>query len=141
MKALSIILSTILLSCQLTPLEEVEPPVVKYTTLQIQNKITLFPITEFIDGSLWEAQVYCFCGKNLIESEIAPVPTGTTSLKINLPADCESVKVSWKFAPIKSKYYFGAANCRRYSTGQQKVKKESNTLLIVDQNWSVFPEF
>lgn len=140
MKALSIILLVILSSCQLAPLNEVESAV-KHTTLQIQNKVTLYPVTEYIDGSLWEVQLYCFSGKSLVVYEIDPVPTGSTSLEFPLPDNCETVKVSWKFAPIKSQYYFGVANCRRYSEGQKTVTKNSNTLLIVDRDWSATPNF
>ena len=140
MKTLSIILLVILSSCQLIPQEEVDSPVGKHTTLQIQNKITLFPITEFIDGSLWEVKLYCFCGDTLVVYDVNPVLTGTTSVGFIIPDDCESVKVSWQFAPIKSKYYFGVANCRQYSEGQKTVTKNSNTLLIVDRDWSATPD-
>lgn len=141
MKRLSLIVLVILCSCRLIPQEEIESPVVKNTTLQIHNKITLFPVTEFIDGSLWETEVYCFCGKTLEILEIEPVPSGTTTLELLIPDNCEKVKVSWKFAPIKSLYYFGVANCRRYSDGYQAVTKYSNTLLVVDQYWSAIPGF
>ena len=141
MRTLSFLILVILSSCQLIPQEEVESPVVKLTTLQIQNKITLFPVIEFIDGSLWEAQVYCFYGKELKVYEIDPVPTGTTSLELIIPDNCEKVKVSWKFAPIKSQYYLGVANCRRYSDGYQTITKYSNTLLTVDRDWSAIPGF
>lgn len=135
MKIPSFILLVILSSCELIHQDDVESPAVKRTTLQIQNKITLFPKTEFIDGSLWEVEVNCFMRDTLVVYEISPVLTGTTSKELIIPNDCERVKVSWKFAPIKSQYYFGVANCRRYSDGLQTVTKYSKTLLILDQNW------
>lgn len=138
---LLLILFVLFCTCQLIPQEEIESAAVKRTTMQIQNKVTLFPVTEYIDGSLWEVQVYCFNEKSVVVNEIAPVPTGTTSVEFIIPDDCESVKVSWKFAPVKSQYYFGVANCRRYSGGKQTVKKNSNTLLIVDKDWSAIPGF
>jgi hypothetical protein len=142
MKSLSLILLVIFSSCLLIPSEEVKSPVIKNTTtLQIQNKITLFPKIEYIDGSLWEVQINCFCGETLVVYEISPVLTGTTSPRHIIPDSCDKVNVSWKFAPIKSQYYSGVANCRRYLEGQQTVIKDSNTLLIVDQNWSATPGF
>src|SRR5665647_2496036 len=96
MKRLSLILLVIFSSCLLVPPDEEKSPVNKNTTLQIQNKITLFPKIEYIDGSLWEVQLNCFCGDTLFVYEIDPVLTGTISPKQIIPDSCERVNISWK---------------------------------------------
>ena len=104
------------------------------TTFQISNNLELYPRVELIDGSLWEVAIYYYIGDNIVKVDsISPVLTGEISAKIEVSSNYEKLKFSFQFAPKKSQYYFGCANCRRYSENFTIfLKGENNVIEIHD---------
>jgi|WetSurMetagenome_2_1015567.scaffolds.fasta_scaffold159919_2 hypothetical protein len=104
------------------------------TTYQISDNLQFHPPVEFIDGSLWEVVVFYYIGNDMVGIDsISPVLTGNISAKIKVPSTYEKIKYSFQLAPKKSQYYFGCANCRRYSENFIfLVKGENNIIEIHD---------
>lgn len=102
------------------------------TTFQISNNLKLYPPVEFIDGSLWEVIVYYYIGQNIVKIDsLSPILTGEISSKIEIPSIYEKLKFSFQLAPKKSQYYFGCANCRRYSENFTLLEKNKNTVVEI----------
>jgi hypothetical protein len=102
------------------------------TTFQISNNLKLYPPVEFIDGSLWEVVVYYYIGQDIVKVDsLSPVHTGEISSKIEIPSIYEKLKFSFQFAPKKSQYYFGCANCRRYSENFTFLEKNKNIIIEI----------
>lgn len=110
-------------------------------TYQIQNGWTLFPITEYIDGSLWEVQVL-FLNKNQLigVDTIHKVPLmnnsgiyGTSEI-YNVIPNCDVIKISWVFAPKESIYYKNIFNIRRYITEDFIPIKNANIIISISPN-------
>lgn len=102
------------------------------TTFQVSNNLELSPPVELIDGSLWEVVVYYYIGDNLVKMDsISPVLTGEISAKKEISSDYEKLKFSFQFAPKKSQYYFGYANCRRYSENFTFLRKGENNVIEI----------
>jgi hypothetical protein len=102
------------------------------TTYQISNNLNLYPPEEFIDGSLWEIIIYYFIGNEIVKIDsIEPVLTGEISSKIIIPSSYQKLKFSFQFAPKKSLYYLGCANCRRYSENFTLIEKGKNTIIEI----------
>lgn len=102
------------------------------TTFQISNNLKLYPPVEFIDGSLWEVIVYYYIGQNIVKIDsLSPILTGEISSKIEIPSIYEKLKFSFQLAPKKSQYYFGCANCRRYSENFTLLEKNKNMVVEI----------
>lgn len=102
------------------------------TTFQISNNLKLYPPVEFIDGSLWEVIVYYYIGQNIVKIDsLSPILTGEISSKIEILSIYEKLKFSFQLAPKKSQYYFGCANCRRYSENFTLLEKNKNTVVEI----------
>lgn len=87
---------------------------------------------EFIDGSLWEVIVYYYIGQNIVKIDsLSPILTGEISSKIEILSIYEKLKFSFQLAPKKSQYYFGCANCRRYSENFTLLEKNKNTVVEI----------
>ena len=108
------------------------------TTFQISNNLKLYPPVEFIDGSLWEVMVYYYIGKDVVKVDsINPILTDEISAKIEIPSKYEKIKFSFQLAPKKSQYYFGVANCRRYSENFINLDKGKNVVVEINDLSSI----
>jgi hypothetical protein len=102
------------------------------TTFQLSNNLELFPKVELIDGSLWEVTIYYYIGNNLVKMDtISPVLTGEISAKKEISSDFDKLKFSFQLAPKKSQFYFGCANCRRYSKDFTILQKGENNVIEI----------
>jgi hypothetical protein len=102
------------------------------TTYQISNNLKLYPPEEFIDGSLWEVIIYYFIENEIVKVDsIEPVLTGEMSPKIKIASSYQKLKFSFQFAPRKSLYYLGCANCRRYSGNFTFIEKGKNIIIEI----------
>lgn len=131
-KSVFALLIILCVSCDeiLIPTESL--PAESPTTFQISNNLKLYPPVEFIDGSLWEVVVYYYIGKDIIKIDsISPVLADEISAKIEIPSKYEKMKFSFQLAPKKSQYYFGVANCRRYSENFVLLEKGKNVLIEI----------
>jgi hypothetical protein len=107
-------------------------PTETLTTYQISNNLKLYPPVEFIDGSLWEVIIYYFIGNEIVKVDsINPILTGELSSKIKISSNYEKMKFSFQLAPKKSQYYFGMANCRRYSENFILIEKGKNIIIEI----------
>jgi len=103
------------------------------TTIQISNNLHLYPAEEFIDGSLWDVIVYYYVGTEMVKSDsIGDVLTGSISEKILIDSKFTKLKFSFQFAPKKSIYFFGVANCRRFSSFINLEVNQNNAIEIHD---------
>lgn len=133
-KSIFVLLMIFCISCDeiLIPNESLQtksPASEPVTTYQILNNLKLYPNVEFVDGSLWEVVVYYYIGENIVEVDsINPILTSEISEKIEVQSNYEKIKFSFKLAPMKSQYYFGIANCRRYSEKFILLEKGKNSI-------------
>jgi len=108
------------------------------TTFQISNNLELSPKLDLIDGSLWEVVIYYYIGDNLVNMDsLSPVLTGKISAIKEISSDFDKLKFSFQLAPMKSQYYFGCANCRRYSENFTIIKKGENNVIEIHDLSSV----
>jgi len=123
-----------LLSCQ-------DETLSRPSFFQIEDNLKLYPPEEFIDGSLWEIEVYYYSGNTIVKTDnIEPILTGTFSPEIEVPENCDKIKFSFQIAPKKSKYYDGVANCRKYSKVYFQMKPNMVAVITIEdlESFSAF---
>jgi hypothetical protein len=120
------------ISCDQALLPTESSSIASSTTFQISNNLKLYPAVEYIDGSLWEVVVYFYIGQDIVKVDsLSPILTGELSSKIEVPSAYEKFKFSFQMAPKKSQYFFGCANCRRYSENFTLLEKNKNTVVEI----------
>ena len=87
------------------------------TTYYLSNDVTKqISSVPYLDGTMYEVVVYCYKGNDIIRQDnIDPIaPDGEISKKIEVPAEVEKIRVSFKFLPPESSSYSLTSNYRRY---------------------------
>jgi hypothetical protein len=102
------------------------------TTYQIFNSST--PVVtrfEYLDNSMYEVIVYHYSGTNIIKQDsIDKIATGggKTGL-MDVPANTDLIKVSFKFLPSKSPNYNAPWNIRFYAIDYKIIVRGKNNIL------------
>ena len=105
------------------------------TIYQIFNSST--PVAtnlEYLDGSIYEVIVYHYSKSIIIHQDsIDKVASGggKTGL-IDVPANTEILKVSFKILPFKSPYYDSPGNKRLYMLDYKIVTREVNNIIGIN---------
>jgi len=131
-KSFVVIFVILCLSCDEVAIPTEPQTIGSNTTYQISNNLKLYPCVEYIDGSLWEVVVYYYVGNYVVKTDsLSPVLTGEKSEIVKIQPTYEKIKYSFQLAPKKSLYYYGNANCRRYSQDFIPLEKGKNTLIEI----------
>ena len=103
----------------------------KLTTYQVTNTSSNSPsYTSYLDGNIYEVEVYCFSGSTVIRTDYYPViRKGETTKPKETPISCDRVYVSFRFIPQGYSGYNTISNRRRYSKSSVSIEDGKNTVV------------
>jgi hypothetical protein len=115
------------LSCR----KEQQPP----TTYQIfNNSNRIYTNIEYLDGSMYEVIVYHYNRSSVVRQDTIDeiLTNGGETKMIDVPANSDLFRISFKFLPSKSPRYNDSWNTRFYLTDYKIINRGDNNIFGVN---------